>query len=75
MTHRTSVLGALEPGGHAPEKALRQTVATALTETHERGDDRIPPARAAATLMAALDGLTPADRGRLFDCQGAVGPW
>ncbi len=63
-SHRQAVLVALHPG----------TVSTRLSAPFSRstgGKRLLTPAESAAALLAVLDGLTPADSGRIFDWQGA----
>lgn len=62
-THPQAIVAALHPG----------TVATPFTEGY--GHDKHSPARAAADLLAVLDGLTPAQSGGFFDYSGATVPW
>lgn len=64
-THPQSVLVALHPG----------TVATALAPAQRAGHPAVPPAEAAAHLLAVLDRLGPADTGGFFDWRGEVVPW
>ncbi|AMY67973.1 SDR family NAD(P)-dependent oxidoreductase [Frigidibacter mobilis] len=62
-SHPQAIVAALHPG----------TVATPFTEGY--GHDKRSPARAAADLLAVLDGLTPAQSGGFFDYSGARVPW
>lgn len=62
-THPQAIVAALHPG----------TVATPFTEGY--GHDKHTPARAAADLLAVLDGLTPQQSGGFFDYSGATVPW
>ncbi|GGH49415.1 SDR family NAD(P)-dependent oxidoreductase [Frigidibacter albus] len=62
-SHPQAIVAALHPG----------TVATPFTEGY--GHDKHSPARAAADLLAVLDGLTPAQSGGFFDYSGATVPW
>lgn len=63
-SHKQGVLAALHPG----------TVATRLSEPFSRSTERkalLTPAESAAALLAVLDGLTPAESGRIFDWHGS----
>lgn len=62
-THPLAIVAALHPG----------TVATPFTEGY--GHDKHTPTRAAADLLAVLDGLTPQQSGGFFDYSGATVPW
>ena len=65
-THPEGILVALHPG----------TVATGLSAPFTRpGQALLAPAKAAAHLLAVLDGLTPADTGGFFDWRGDPVPW
>lgn len=64
-THPQAVLALLHPG----------TVDTRLGPEFHRGMAVTPPARAAADLLAVLDGLTPAQSGGFFDYAGRAVPW
>jgi len=62
-SHPQAIVAALHPG----------TVATPFTEGY--GHDKHSPARAAADLLAVLDGLTPQQSGGFFDYSGATVQW
>ncbi len=64
-THPQAVVVCLHPG----------TVATRFTEKYLGTHPAVPPAEAAANLLAVLDGLTPAESGGFFDWQGKAVPW
>jgi NAD(P)-dependent dehydrogenase (short-subunit alcohol dehydrogenase family) len=64
-THPQAVLVALHPG----------TVETALAPAQRAGHPSVPPAEAAANLLAVLEGLGPATSGEFFDWKGEVVPW
>ena len=62
-THKQAVVTALHPG----------TVDTALSAPFQSGlpDGQLtPPGEAAGNLLGVIDGLTPADSGKLFDWKG-----
>ena len=62
-THKDGVVAMLHPG----------TVDTPFTAGY--GHDKVPPATAAANLLAVLDTLTSADTGCFRDWQGLEIPW
>lgn len=62
-SHRQAIVAMLHPG----------TVDTPFTAGY--GHDKVPPAAAAANLLAVLDGLTSADSGCFRDWQGLEIPW
>lgn len=64
-THPQAVLACLHPG----------TVETKFTEKYVGSHPTVPPAVAAANLLAVIDGLTPAQTGGFFDWQGKAVPW
>ncbi len=64
-SHPQSVIVSLHPG----------TVDTDLTRAHRGAHPAMPPAEAAAHLVAVLEGLTPAQSGGFYDWQGKVVPW
>jgi len=64
-SHPQLVVAALHPG----------TVATPLTAAYAGSHPTVPPATAAANLLAVLDGLTPAQSGGFFDWKGEPVPW
>jgi NAD(P)-dependent dehydrogenase (short-subunit alcohol dehydrogenase family) len=64
-THRQTVCALIHPG----------TVDTALGPAYRAGHPAVPPATAAANILAVLDGLTPADSGGFYDWAGARVPW
>lgn len=64
-SHREAVLVSLHPG----------TVATPFTANYAGRHKTVPPAEAAANLLAVIDGLTPADTGGFFDWKGEIIPW
>lgn len=64
-THPQAVVVALHPG----------TVTTALTERYLGRHPAVPPAEAAANLLAVIDGLTPAQSGGFFDWAGREIAW
>ncbi|MEL6618019.1 MAG: SDR family NAD(P)-dependent oxidoreductase [Pseudomonadota bacterium] len=64
-THRQAAVIALHPG----------TVQTAFTEKYLGRHPSVPPERAAAEMMAVLDGLGPDQTGRFFDYAGKEVPW
>lgn len=64
-THRKAAVVALHPG----------TVATAFTEKYLGRHPSVPPAQAAAELIAVMDRLGAAQSGRFFDYSGAEVPW
>ncbi len=64
-SHPQAVVVTLHPG----------TVDTGLTQSHRGTHAAIPPAEAAAHLLAVLQGLKPAQTGLFFDWQGAQVPW
>lgn len=63
--HRGAIIVALHPG----------TVATGLSAEYAARHPTIPPARSAEALLAAIDGLTPADTGSFWDWKGERVPW
>jgi NAD(P)-dependent dehydrogenase (short-subunit alcohol dehydrogenase family) len=64
-SHPQSVVVSLHPG----------TVDTDLTRAHRGTHPAMPPAEAAAHLLAVLEGLTPAQTGGFYDWQGKSVPW
>ncbi|MEL7092377.1 MAG: SDR family NAD(P)-dependent oxidoreductase [Pseudomonadota bacterium] len=64
-THKEAAVVALHPG----------TVATAFTEKYLGRHPSVSPQEAAGSLMAVLDGLSPAQSGQFFDYSGAAVPW
>ena len=64
-THRQAAVVVLHPG----------TVDTALTAAHAGGHPTVPPAVAAANLLAVIDRLSPADSGAFLDWKGEAIPW
>ena len=64
-THRQAVCALIHPG----------TVDTALGPAYRAGHPAVPPATAAANILAVLDRLTPADSGGFYDWAGARVPW
>ena len=64
-SHPQAVCVALHPG----------TVATPFTAGYAGRHPAVPPADAAANLLAVIDGLTPADTGTFRDWRGDVVPW
>lgn len=64
-THPQSVLVSLHPG----------TVETGLAPVQRGGHPSVPPAEAAANLLAVLEGLGPEDSGGFFDWKGETVPW
>lgn len=64
-SHKHTICVALHPG----------TVATKFTEKYLGRHPAVPPADAAAHLLAVMDGLTPAQSGHFFDWQGTEVPW
>jgi NAD(P)-dependent dehydrogenase (short-subunit alcohol dehydrogenase family) len=64
-THPEALCVALHPG----------TVATDFTANYAGRHPTVAPAEAAQTLLAVLDGLTPAQRGQFFDWAGKSVPW
>ncbi len=64
-THKRAAVVALHPG----------TVATAFTQKYLGRHPSVPPAQAAAELIAVMDGLGPDETGKFFDYSGAEVPW
>ncbi len=64
-THRDAACVALHPG----------TVATPFTAAYAGTHPTVPPATAAANLLAVIDGLTSAATGSFLDWQGQPIPW
>jgi NAD(P)-dependent dehydrogenase (short-subunit alcohol dehydrogenase family) len=64
-SHKNAICVALHPG----------TVATKFTEKYLGRHPAVPPADAAAHLLAVMDSLTPAQSGHFFDWAGAEVPW
>jgi len=64
-SHPQAVVALLHPG----------TVATRFTEKYVGTHPTVTPDQAAMSLLAVLDGLTPADTGGFFDAKGARIPW
>ncbi len=64
-SHRDATCVALHPG----------TVATPFTAAHAGNHPTVPPATAAANLLAVIDGLSPAATGSFLDWQGQTIPW
>jgi NAD(P)-dependent dehydrogenase (short-subunit alcohol dehydrogenase family) len=64
-SHPKAILACLHPG----------TVATDFTAAYAGSHPTVPPATAAANLLAVLDRLTPADTGGFFDWKGDTIPW
>lgn len=64
-SHKNAICVALHPG----------TVATKFTEKYLGRHPAVPPADAAAHLLAVMDSLTPAQSGHFLDWAGAEVPW
>jgi len=64
-SHREAICVALHPG----------TVATPFTEKYLGRHPAVTPGEAAAHLLSVIDGLSPAETGQFFDCQGNRVPW
>lgn len=64
-THKQAICVALHPG----------TVKTPFTEKYLGRHPAVEADQAAASLLAVLEGLTPAESGGFFDWQGKVVPW
>jgi len=64
-SHPMAVLACLHPG----------TVDTNLTQAHRGTHPAVPPAEAAANLLAVIDRLTPAQTGGFLDWKGEEIPW
>lgn len=64
-SHKQSICVALHPG----------TVETPFTADYAGRHKTTPAPEAAASLLAVLDGLTPAESGGFFDYAGRVVPW
>jgi NAD(P)-dependent dehydrogenase (short-subunit alcohol dehydrogenase family) len=64
-SHPMATLACLHPG----------TVDTGLTLAHRGTHPAVPPAEAAANLLAVIDQLTPSRSGGFFDWRGEEIPW
>ncbi|MEN9061106.1 SDR family NAD(P)-dependent oxidoreductase [Ponticoccus litoralis] len=64
-SHRHLACVCLHPG----------TVATDFTAKYAGRHPTVPPDKAAARLLAVIEGLTPADTGRFYDYAGKEIPW
>ncbi|MBB2907025.1 SDR family NAD(P)-dependent oxidoreductase [Agrobacterium sp. CMT1] len=64
-THPQSIVVALHPG----------TVDTDLSQAFSKGRERFSPKHAAASLLATIDGLTPAQTGQFFAYDGRRIEW